>query len=589
MRPFWKLLGLLVGMAMLWGLLLLSRPVEAKPLRQTVTPDTRFGAIESFWAADEAEELGVGWERILFYWNQIQPTGPDDWNTLHVLEEWLVEANENDRTVLGVLKNTPEWAADGEGGAAAVPQGLYLPVTDPNNLWAEYTRKTAEYYAPLGVHNWIIWNEPDIASGVYGYEFAGSMQDYYQLVKVAYKSIKAVDPEATIHLGGMTYWHDPSYMRNFLKVVLADPEAAENNYFFDVVTLHIYFRPESISQIVGNAFNAQSEAGIYPPKEVWVNETNARPSMDSEWPVEVVRFYIDLEQQAWYMVQATALTFASGASHVGVYKLVDVNISEGEESWGLIRPHDFSKRPAFYAYQNTIKYLSGFEFPVRRQQYNDYMIVNFKRPEGATRVLWARNETPVTVRIPAIAETAVLADYMGNETTIEPENGYYIIDLAGTVCYEECLMGGPPLFLIEDGIDVDRIPDAPASIGVPTITPIPAESPTPTETATPIATETPTASPTAVPIDTPQPTATQTPESSTTPLVAEVVQVEDDGGSTAVGQQEDVGQQTDVVQQTIAAEPITAQLNNPTIWFIGTAGLFACLLVSVFVWRQRRQ
>ncbi|MCZ7668304.1 MAG: hypothetical protein M5U34_14500 [Chloroflexi bacterium] len=195
-----KAITVLAATAVLVGQVVLIRSVAAEPVRQTAV-DPRFGAIESFWAADEAEELGVGWERILFYWNQIQPTGPDDWNTLHVLEEWLVEANENERTVLGVLKNTPQWAAEGEGGAAAVPKGLYLPVNDPDNLWAEYTRKAAEYYAPLGVHNWIIWNEPDIAPDVYGHEFAGSMRDYYQLLKVAYKSIKAVDPEAIIHMG----------------------------------------------------------------------------------------------------------------------------------------------------------------------------------------------------------------------------------------------------------------------------------------------------------------------------------------------------------------------------------------------------
>ncbi|MCA9966026.1 MAG: hypothetical protein KC423_17360 [Anaerolineales bacterium] len=69
----------------------------------TPPPDPRFGAIESFWAPAEAAELTVGWERILFYWSEIQPTGPDDWNTLHVLEEWLAEANTQQRTVLGLL------------------------------------------------------------------------------------------------------------------------------------------------------------------------------------------------------------------------------------------------------------------------------------------------------------------------------------------------------------------------------------------------------------------------------------------------------------------------------------------------------
>jgi hypothetical protein len=565
MKTFWKLLGVFVLLLILGvgGSVSAGQTAVPVPTATGTAVDPRFGAIESFWAAEEAAELGVGWERILFYWNQIQPTGANDWNTLHVLEEWLVEANENERTVLGVLKNTPEWAADGEGGAAAVPKGLYLPVNDPDNLWAQYTRKVAEYYAPRGVHNWIIWNEPDIAPDVYGYEFAGSMRDYYQLVKVAYKSIKGVDPEAVIHLGGMTYWHDPGYMRRFLQVVLADPEAAENDYFFDVVTMHIYFRPESIPLIVGNAFNAQAEAGIVPPKAVWVNETNARPSMDPEWPVEVVRFNVDLEQQAWYMVQATALTFASGASRVGVYKLVDVNISPGEESWGLIRPDDFSKRPAFYAYQNTIKYLSGFEFPARRQQYDDYMVVNFVKRDGVVRVLWARTEEPVTVRIPAIAETAVLADYMGNETIIEAEDGYYIIDLAGMVCYEECLMGGPPLFLVEEGALVERVPDAPASIGVPTLTPVPLDSPTPTATATltasPTPTETapPTITATAVPTDTPEPTATQTATATLSPPPTPMV--------TAVA-------------PTVTPETMPADASGPfPFWLLGAVGVVVVL------------
>ncbi len=566
MKAAWKLLSILFVLVVAAGGLTLSRSVGAAPGRQTAV-DPRFGAIESFWAAEEAAELGVGWERILFYWNEIQPTSADDWNTLHVLEEWLHEANAHDRTVLGVLKNTPAWAADGEGGAAAVPKGLYLPVNDPNNLWAEYTRKAAEYYAPLGVHNWIIWNEPDIAPNVYGHEFSGSMTDYYQLLKVAYKSIKAVDPDATIHLGGMTYWHDPGYLRKFLKVVLADPEAAENNYFFDVLTLHIYFRPESVTQIVGNAYNAQAEAGIVPPKPVWVNETNARPSMDPEWPVEVVRFHIDLEQQAWYMVQATALGFAAGATHMGVYKLVDVNIAPGEESWGLIRPYDFSKRPAFYAYQNTIKYLSGFELPVRRQQYDDFMAVNFRRPEGVTRILWARHERPVTVRVPAAAETAVLADYMGNETVIKPENGYYILDLAAAVCYEECLIGGPPLFLLEEAV-VERLPDAPGFIGYPTLTPTPAESPTPTATATPVATETPTASPTAtetptaVPTETPTATLTASPTATTAPSAT----------PTAVG-----------VVLTESVQPG----NYAAYWVLSAAGLLVLVLAGVW-WKNGR-
>ncbi|VAW32814.1 hypothetical protein MNBD_CHLOROFLEXI01-1330, partial [hydrothermal vent metagenome] len=104
--------------------------------------DPRFGAVESFWAPNEATQLGVGWERILFYWNEIQPSGPNDWNTLHVPEEWLNEANAQGRQVVGLLKNTPNWATEGDF-ASGVPNGLYLPVDDPANLWANYVRRVA--------------------------------------------------------------------------------------------------------------------------------------------------------------------------------------------------------------------------------------------------------------------------------------------------------------------------------------------------------------------------------------------------------------------------------------------------------------
>ncbi|MCP4417417.1 MAG: hypothetical protein GY805_12405, partial [Chloroflexi bacterium] len=476
--------------------------------------DSRFGAVESFWAAGEAAELGVGWERILFYWNEIQPGGPDDWNTLHVPEEWLNEANAQGRQVVGLLKNTPNWATDGNF-AAGVPRGLYLPVDDAGNLWANYVRRVAAYYGERGVHNWIIWNEPDIAPGVYGHEFAGSMEDYFQLLKVAYTVIKQTDPAAKVHLGGMTYWHDPSWLGRFLQMVAADPDAAANNYYFDIISLHIYFKPETIPSIVGNAFAAQQQVGI-PLKAVWINETNARPSSDPEWPVEVQAFNIDLEQQAWYIVQAYALGFYSGAGRIAVYKLIDINIAPGEESWGLIRPYDFSKRPAFFAYQNTIKHLSGFTYPVQREQGANYFIISFTRPQGVTRVLWARNPADVSLNVPALAETAVLVDPIsGTETPITAVNGSYAITLSGARCVGECLMGGAPVFLVEEGVS-GNVPAAPPPVVAATDVSAPEVEPTVEATAVPTETLPPTASPTpsptnsATPTNTPSPTATAT-------------------------------------------------------------------------------
>ena len=563
--------------------------------------DPRFGAIESFWAANEAAELGVGWERILFYWNEIQPNGPTDWNTLHVREEWLNEANAQGRQVVGLLKNTPNWATDGEF-ASGVPRGLYLPVDDPGNLWANYVRRVAQYYGPLGVHNWIVWNEPDIAAGVYGYEFAGSVEDYYQLVKVAYQVMKATDPQAKIHIGGMTHWHDPGYLRRYLQVVVNDPEAAENDYFFDVITYHIYFRPETISSIVGNGFAAQQQLGISPLKPVWINETNARPNLDPEWPVQAQAFNVDLEQQAWYIPQAYALGFYAGAERIAVYKLVDININPGDESWGLIRPYDFSKRPAFYSYQNTIKYLAGFTYPIRREQSGNYYIFSFTRPQGTTRIMWARNPAAVTLHVPAISESGILVDPVtGAETPATPANGVYEIRLEGARCNNgECLMGGPPLFLVEAGVAEGPAPTAqppetaaPTAAAAATITATATVSatatPPPTATITPTAAPTNTPSPTAAPTNTPSPTAApaNTPIPTNTPTITveatavEIALAEETAAPPSGVKNEGEGDADTAVFGVIPAE-------QASFWFLGAGLLLGSGLAAVFLW-QRRQ
>lgn len=568
--------------------------------------DQRFGAVESFWAPNEAAELGVGWERILFYWNEIQPAGPEDWNTLHVLEEWLVEANAQGRTVTGLLKNTPLWATD-DGSAAGVPRGLYLPIDDPNNLWANYTRRVASYYSQRGVHNWIIWNEPDIAPDVYGHEFAGSMDDYVQLLKVAYLTIKQVDPNAKIHLGGLTHWHDPSYLGRLMQRIAAEPDAAANNYYFDIVSQHIYFRPETVSSIVGNGFYAQQQAGISPFKAVWINETNARPSMDPEWPVEVQAFQVDLEQQAWYIPQAYALGFYAGAGRISMYKLVDVNLPPGGESWGLIRPDDFSKRPAFYAYQTTIKHLAGFEYPIGREQSGNHYLFSFNTPRGVTKIMWARNQAAVTLRVPALAESAQLVQATGEETTITPTNGVYEIRLDGARCYAECLMGGPPVFLVEAGVRSDGSGSAPPVVQpVDTATPeaaeetaVPTEAATETAEPTTDATDTPepTETATIAPTDTAEPTATNTPE----PTVTETVEPTETATAVAAlptETSEPTAVATEVAavvetavpptpipeQEPAQAEPAQGQAG---LWVLGTAVLLFGLLLWSFLRRRR--
>lgn len=582
-----------------------SQDANAQTTTPTQTPDLpestvdhRFGVVESFWEAEEAAELEVGWDRILFYWNEIQPTGPDDWNTLHVLEEWLDDAREHDRLVMGLLKNTPGWATDAEP-YSGVPRGLYLPVDDPGNLWAGYVAKVVKYYAPLGVHHWIIWNEPEIEAGVYGHEFSGSTRDYYQLLKVAYQVAKANDPEAVIHLAGWSYWHDPSWLGQFLQIAVADPEAKDHNYFFDIITLHIYFRVETVEELVNETWDIQRRYGLQKP--IWINETNASPNLDPLWPVERPNFQVDLDQQAWFIVQAHALAFGADSTSVGIYKLMDVLLPEGGESFGILRP-DSSRRPAFYAYQTVVRYLRDFTFPVGRQRAENFYAFTFNRPDSVTRILWSRNSADLVLKVPALADEALIVSATGDtERVVKAYRGHYRIHLRGARCTPECDIGGAPVFLVEavdKPVDIDSMAAIdPETAIVATATPSPTPSPTSANTEIGAAsTETPDAEPTAT--LTPEPTATVTAlptvTATSSPTSPPPTAVPSPTPASVSGEGEELAAlSTDSAAQTTGDAGDGSPMDPPSgegsasWWFIGAA-VFLGSLLSLVVVRQRR-
>jgi hypothetical protein len=409
-----------------------------------------------------------------------------------------------------------------------------LPNDDPNNLWANFVRRTADHYGRRRVHHWVIWNEPEIESDVYGHEFSGSVEDYYQLLKVAYQVIKEEEPEAVIHLAGVTFWHDavagrPQYLERLLEVAMQDPDAPANDYFFDVISLHIYFKTETVPMIVGAIQEIQEKFGLNKP--IWINETNASPNLDPLWPIERPGFEIDLEQQASFVVQAFALGFAKGVERIGIYKFTDILLPEGGEPFGLLRG-DFSLRPAYTAYQTSTHYLAHFS-EVEQQQADDFYIVRFIRPNDVVRVMWTRTAKDVTLTLPAYSPSATLANALNERQSIEAAAEFYTITLKGAECNEECIIGGTPLFLIEPLAEGSTLP--PMQTINPTMTPSPTEAPLPTATQLP-----------------PLPTATQIP-SLPTPSPTPI---------------------------------LTNQLNQPSNWLMGISLLLAVIIGGGLITRR---
>jgi hypothetical protein len=457
------------------------------PLPPVETSDPRFGLVEAYRIADRGlgRALGARYERIAFWWSGLQgePGGP--LNPFHFAPALLERERQQGFQVIGLLMSTPAWAAANPAdGARAVPRNLGLAWDDPQNYWGRFARQIASDYAGQ-IDDWIVWNEPDIRAGdpnAAYYAWAGSVEDYYQLLRVAYRAIKAGNPRARVHLAGLTYWADreanrTQFFERLLEVMAADPSAAANNYYFDVATLHLYTDPRGLYDVPRLYRDLMRARGL--DKPIWVNETNVIPWDD---PTNQGTGYdvaagkrCTLADQASYLLQAFSLGLAGGAERISVYKAEDGDGAafngdlDAVERAALVR-EDGSLRPAFMAYQTAVRYLQD----ARAAQYFRGVsaeAVAVERPGGQrVTALWNAAPQAVAARLVASGGRAELVDAAGQARPLRPApDGTYVIALPPATCNTDLadprryLMGGETYLLVEYDVPPDRAPRAPSA------------------------------------------------------------------------------------------------------------------------------
>jgi hypothetical protein len=453
---------------------ILKPTTDSVAQRQNDIPSKTFGIVDGYWRPEATRNLGVGWDRIMFDWSRFQPNGPGDFEQDAVRNEWLVYDIENNREVVGMIINTPAWASE-SGLPTAIPDGLYEPFDSPENNWGVFLHQLALTYAPLGIHRWIIWNKPDIQPNdpAYPHTLDSRIADYYRMVKIADLSISAVDEEAKIYLGGLVWWNDiamerENFLEQFLEIAVNDPTAPENNYYFDGVSLNITINPnpvngfnsttDSVGDITSTVRLMLDEAGL-DDKQIWITELNVSPTLDPNGGMPDAAIGISLQQQADFMIQATAIALAAGAERVAVHKLFDSNFEVGiDEPFGLVR-FDNTYRPAFAAYQYAIDTFTNTLSAIAGRSQNGRLAI-LEQENRTVYVMWSADTTPVSFWVEAeFTDDVELTDTFGN-TLPEPRIGvgpnevnvHVIqteaarIDISGTV-----LVSGSPKVLILEG------------------------------------------------------------------------------------------------------------------------------------------
>lgn len=476
-------------------------PAPAEPSKLTIAAraearlplDQHFGVAEGFRDPGTMTELGMGWERIVLPWDDIQPRSADDFSRLGKTFPPDKLASELARgvRVAAVLQATPAWARSNPAhGNRSVPKNLDLPFDDPRNTWGHFVYQTVRHYAGR-IDEWILWNEPDVRAedpgGAENSTWAGTPDEFARLLQVGYLAAKKANPRAKVVFPATTYWADetsrpkrPQFYDRVLAALTRDPAAPANGFYHDAVALNLYMNPDDVYRVFAIFSGIQRRYAI--DKPVWLTEFNLFSGDDPRLGCKAAeRPRTTLEQQAAYAVQTAALAAAAGYQRIQFFQMSDGNACQGQ-AWGLIRG-DGSRRPAADALRQMLGLVSGFRqahfVPLAREQkrwptwpddpasylpnWQVYQVA-FDKPGGQrVTVLWNGNGGQArAVRIRRAGQRALLVDIFGGQRSLVARDGWYDFQLPPASASQPTadvndptayhVIGGAPVFLIEEGV-----------------------------------------------------------------------------------------------------------------------------------------
>ncbi|WP_431680399.1 cellulase family glycosylhydrolase [Kitasatospora sp. KL5] len=143
-------------------------------------------------ALDDSVELGAKWIRVDLSWNNIQPDSPKNY-LWQRFDRVVKAAHARKLEVLPTIGYTPGWARSaGCKDDPSCPPAKF-------DVFAAFARDAAQRYAPMGIHIWEIWNEPNIPFWAPKPDAAA----YTRLLTVTSKALRGADPKAYLLLGGL--------------------------------------------------------------------------------------------------------------------------------------------------------------------------------------------------------------------------------------------------------------------------------------------------------------------------------------------------------------------------------------------------
>jgi hypothetical protein len=370
-----------------------------------------------------ADDAGVNWLRFsAFDWDRIQPTNTSAYDWQVVDEESLENAAAESLQIIATIKYTPEWAQKVNGSFCG-------PIKeDALDEYAQFLTELVKRYsqAPYNIQHWELGNEPDVDPalvtsrhifGCWGDEndpyYGGGY--YAEMLKVAYPAIKAADPRAQVLIGGLLLDCDPTHPpqgkdckpARFLEGILSNG----GGDYFDIVSFHGYPLYDGSLQWDEGFPSWEARGGVVLGKIDFLREVMSahgvdKPLMHTEGALlchhnspmcnpPQPEFY---QHQADYVVWLFIRNWAQGL-HASIWYQFE---GPGWRHGGLLDENQQPK-PAYDALEFLSQELDAAKYEKAVTAYPSLQAHEFSAPGKRIWVLWAPDEQPHLITLPASA------------------------------------------------------------------------------------------------------------------------------------------------------------------------------------------
>jgi hypothetical protein len=394
--------------------------------------------------AEAIREAGAEWIHLGIEWRQLAPTDTTpvneyDWEPFDIA---MNTAREYGFRVMVTLGGNPCWAASFSRG----------PVDRVDiSRFVEYVEAVVRRYKDI-VHYWAIYNEPDAASVVRTAPdcrdpastmlnaFGDHPQEYVDALRIAFQTIRSIDPNASVVLGGIAFDNFSSEGGPFVADFLAEILSRGAGEYFDIMNFHYYpdydwrWERDGLPGIVGKTLAI---------RQLLEDHGLDKPIICSELGDSSGQIYPgdarSRHTQARAVIMLYARAFSAGIGLGVWYNMNDYQSPNDPFRFHGLLDAEYRPKPALSSYHTLASCLRDqvFQRALGRTEWGasnveGYLFQN-ESQSGETIILWSRDGSTQVIALPA-GVTSVL-DMFGEP---KPFGEYLPID-------------GDPVFILRDG------------------------------------------------------------------------------------------------------------------------------------------